>query len=326
MQTMKLPTGKLRYTLTNDYLFHIVFQKNKTILRGLIRSLLNLRDDEIVDIKLENPIHPGDNLNDKSIVLDLLITLNGDRKLNIEMQILNRKDWPERSLTYLSKSFDKLEAGDDYMNVMQTIHIGILDFTLFPDYPEFYAHYAMKNVNNDNIYSDKMLINVLDLTRMDLATDEDKKCGLLHWAKLFKAQTWEDIHMLVSSYKDIENIVDVMIEAMADKEVRMQCEARQRYERDQRSLYNLAIQEGRETGFKTGHAEGHAEGLAEGLAQGHTEGHAQGIIEGIEQGIATSIVMLQDSGIPKENAILQLMNHFQLSTEEAVSKMDSYWK
>ena len=124
--------------------------------------------------------------------------------------------------------------------------------------------------------------------------------------------------MLVSNYKDIENIVDVMIEAMADKEVRMQCEARQRYERDQRSLYNLAIQEGRETGFKTGHAEG--------LAQGHTEGHAQGIIEGIEQGIATSIVMLQDSGISKENAILQLMNHFQLSTEEAVSKMNSYWK
>lgn len=314
MQTTNLPTGKLTYTLTNDYLFHIVFQKNKTILRGLIRSLLNLRDDEIVDIKLENPIQPGDRINDKTIVLDLLITLNGDRKLNIEMQILNRKDWPERSLTYLSKSFDKLEVGDDYMNVMQTIHIGILDFTLFPEYPEFYAHYAMKNVNNDNIYSDKMLINVLDLTRMDLATDEDKECGLLHWAKLFKAQTWEDIHMLVSNYKDIENIVDVMIEAMADKEVRMQCEARQRYERDQRSLYNLAIREGRETGFKTGHAEGHA------------QGHSQGIIEGIEQGIATSIVMLQDSGISKENAILQLMNHFQLSTEEAVSKINSYWK
>ncbi len=284
--------------------------------------LFSWGNDEIVDIKLENPIHPGDNINDKSIVLDLLITLNGDRKLNIEMQILNRKDWPERSLTYLSKSFDKLEAGDDYVNVMQTIHIGILDFTLFPDYPEFYAHYAMKNINNDNIYSDKMLINVLDLTRMDLATDEDKECGLLHWAKLFKAQTWEDIHMLVSNYKDIENIVDVMIEAMADKEVRMQCEARQRYERDQRSLYNLAIREGHEEGFKTGHAKGHAQGLA----QGHTEGHAQGIIEGIEQGIATSIVMLQDSGISKENAILQLMNHFQLSTEEAVSKMDSYWK
>ena len=66
MQTTNLPTGKLTYTLTNDYLFHIVFQKNKTILRGLIRSLLNLRDNEIVDITLENPIQPGDRINDKT--------------------------------------------------------------------------------------------------------------------------------------------------------------------------------------------------------------------------------------------------------------------
>ena len=85
MQTMHLPTGKLRYTLTNDYLFHIVFQKNKKILRGLIRSLLNLQNEEIVDITLENRIQSGNNINDKSIVLDLLITLNGNRKLNIEM-------------------------------------------------------------------------------------------------------------------------------------------------------------------------------------------------------------------------------------------------
>ena len=317
MQTMNLPTGRLRYTLTNDYLFHIVFQKNKTILRGLIRSLLNLRDDEIVEIKLENPIYPGDNINDKSIVLDLLITLNGDRKLNIEMQVLNRKDWPERSLTYLSKSFDKLESGDDYLNVMPVIHIGILDFTLFPEYPEFYAHYAMKNVNNDNIYSDKMLINVLDLTRMDLATKEDEECGLLHWAKLFKAQTWEDIHMLVSSYKDIENIVDVMIEAMADKEVRMQCEARQRYDRDQRSLYNLAIREGRETGFK----EGHEDGFRVGHAEGHAEGHAMGLMEGVEG----SIHMLKEFGASKEQVLLQLTKQFSLSEEEAQAKIKACW-
>ena len=111
-------SGKLRYTLTNDYLFHIVLQKNRKILRGLIRSLLNLKNEEIVDIILENPITPGEAVNDKTVILDLFVILNNNKKINIEMQILNRKDWPERSLTYLSKSFDKLEAGDDYMNIM----------------------------------------------------------------------------------------------------------------------------------------------------------------------------------------------------------------
>ena len=171
-------SGKLRYTLTNDYLFHIVLQKNRKMLRGLIRSLLNLKNEEIVDIILENPITPGEAVNDKTVILDLFVILNNNKKINIEMQILNTKDWPERSLTYLCKSFDNLKEGQDYIDVMPAIHIGILDFTLFPDHPEFYAHYAMKNIINNNIYSDKLLLNVLDLNQIHLATDEDISCGL----------------------------------------------------------------------------------------------------------------------------------------------------
>ena len=80
MRKKELLTGKLCYTLTNDYLFHIVLQKNKKILRGLIRSLLNLKDEEIIDIVLENPITPGEIVNDKTVILDLLITLNNNKK------------------------------------------------------------------------------------------------------------------------------------------------------------------------------------------------------------------------------------------------------
>ena len=36
-------TGKLEYTLTNDYLFHVVMQKNEKVLKGLIGSLLGLK-------------------------------------------------------------------------------------------------------------------------------------------------------------------------------------------------------------------------------------------------------------------------------------------
>lgn len=79
MQKKSKQTGRLRYTLTNDYLFHIVFQRNKKILRGLVQSLLNLKSDEILDIILENPITPGETVNDKTIILDLFITLNNNK-------------------------------------------------------------------------------------------------------------------------------------------------------------------------------------------------------------------------------------------------------
>ena len=38
----------------------------------------------------------------------------------------------------------------------------------------------------------KNVLNVLELTKIELATDEDRLCGRDHWAKLFKAKTWED--------------------------------------------------------------------------------------------------------------------------------------
>lgn len=294
MHTKNLLTGKLPHTLTNDYLFHIVFQKNPKILRGLIQSLLNLKDEEIIDIRLENPITPGEKADDKTLILDLLITLNGNQKINIEMQVLNGKDWPERSLTYLCRSFDSLESGNDYINVMPVIHIGILDYTLFPEYPEFYAHYAMMNIINHNIYSDNLLLNVLDLTQINIATETDIVSGLKHWAQLFKATTWEEIHMLTANYKDLENIVDIVQEALADKDIRLQCEARDRYERDRASLYN----------------------------SGHREGHIAGLNEGIEK----AIHMMRAANVSKETTIAQLMKQFDLSEEKAFDKVNLYWK
>lgn len=243
-KTLLQSTGALRFTLTNDYLFHIVFQENMEILSGFLCCLLDLNPKQIVNIVLENPINPHDHIDDKEIVLDLIITLNNQQKINIEMQVINGSDWPERSLTYLCRSFDNLKHGQSYLAVMPTIHIGILDFTLFPEYPEFYAHYAMMNTQNHHIYSDKLLLNVLDLKQIHLATPKDIQSGLQKWAKLFKATTWEEIKMLATTDTTFENVANTLHRALADEDVRLRCEARERYERDRISLYASGQREG----------------------------------------------------------------------------------
>ncbi len=59
-KSLQQSTGALRFTLTNDYLFHIVFQENMDILRGLLCCLLRLKPEQILSIVLENPIDPHD--------------------------------------------------------------------------------------------------------------------------------------------------------------------------------------------------------------------------------------------------------------------------
>ena len=112
------------------------------------------------------------------------------------MQVVRQEYWPERSLSYLCRAYDSLYRGEEYGKAKRAIHIGILDFTLFKENPEFYASYKLLNVKNHHLFSDKFILNVLDLTKIELATDEDRLCEIDHWARLFKAKTWEDLRMI----------------------------------------------------------------------------------------------------------------------------------
>ncbi len=227
-------TGKLAYQLTNDYLFRAVMQKSNTALKGLICSLLHLKMEEITSAVISNPIELGDSIDQKTYILDIKVVLNDRVKLNIELQVLNQGNWPERSMEYLCRSFDQVARGRDYLEAMPVVQIGILDFTLFPEVPEFYATYKFMNVKNYWIYSDKVRISVVDLTQIGLATEEDKSYGIDQWARFFIASTWEEVKMMAKTSESMEEAVETIYRLLADEKVRSQCEAREDYYRQQR--------------------------------------------------------------------------------------------
>ena len=239
-----LPTGQIRYKLTNDYMFRAVFQENNNALKGLLYALLNLPKESIASAIIENPIELGKSIDDKTCILDLKITLNDQKILNIEMQVTDYGDWPERSLTYLCKAFDHLKSGDEYSMIHPTIHIGIIDFNLKNLTPEFYSEFLMSNTKNHEIYSDKFSLRVLNLKQLDLIREEQKD-DLYYWAKLFKATTWEEIKMLAEKNDYMGETVVTLHKMTEDEKIAEQCLARERYERDTLSIYRKGIREGR---------------------------------------------------------------------------------
>lgn len=99
-------TGKIPYSMTNDYMFRATVQKRPKILKGLISSLLHLNTTDIVSIEITNPILLGESIKDKGFVLDIHVCLNNNTMLDLEMQVVNEHNWPERSLSYLCRVFD----------------------------------------------------------------------------------------------------------------------------------------------------------------------------------------------------------------------------
>ena len=229
-------SGPVTIPMTNDYLFRALLQSNNRVLKGLICSLLHMAPKQIKSVTITNPIELGKAIDAKTLILDVKVLMNNDTTINLEMQVINEHNWPERSLTYLCRSFDSLNTGEAYLSVKPVIQISLLDFTLFPENPEFYATYRFLNEKNHMIYSDKLRISVLDLTRIDLATEEDRMYGIDHWAALFKSGTWEEIRMLAQENEDIREASGTIYQLTREEDIRQQCEAREDYYRRQRSM------------------------------------------------------------------------------------------
>lgn len=233
---LRSATGPIAIPMTNDYLFRAMLQRSNKVLRGLICSLLHLEPGQIQSAVITNPIELGAAIDEKTFILDVKIILNNKVIINLEMQVVNEYNWPERSLSYLCRAFNNLNPGEDYHKVKSVVQIGLLDFTLFPKHPEFYATYQFQNIKNHMVYSDKLRLSVVDLTHMELATEEDRQYHIDKWAALFKATTWEEIKMYAQKDEYLQEASDTIYQLSQNENIRLQCEAREEYYRRQRSV------------------------------------------------------------------------------------------
>ena len=229
-------TGIIAYNMTNDYMFRYILQKNEKVLRGLISSLLHLDPNSIKKLSIQNPVNLAEDISSKDFVMDIKVLMNDNSLINLEMQVNNEHNWKERSLSYLCRTFDHLYRGQDYEEALPVHHIGFLDFSLFPNYPEFYATYQLLNIKNHNLYSSKFSLSVVDLNQTKLASEEDKVYGIDYWAHLFKSKTWEELKMLAKDNEYLDAAANSLYEANADWMVRERCIARKLAERRERTL------------------------------------------------------------------------------------------
>lgn len=235
----KNATGKIDYGFRNDYMFRAVLQTSKKTLTGLASALLHIDPADVKSIEIQNPIELGKVYDEKEFILDISLLLNDDTYINLEMQVSNNHDWPERSLSYLCRSFDRLNRGQSYLDAKPVIHIGILDYTLFENAPEFYATYELQNIRTQQTYSRKLSLNVLDLTQIDRATEEDKCFGIDRWAVLFRTTTWEELRMITKNNEYVDDGAQVLLTMNSDQTIRDMCYFRERAEIEEKYRNDL---------------------------------------------------------------------------------------
>ena len=292
------------YDPTNDLLFKFVFgrEERKNITLQLINDILGRDgDDAFVDLQFRNTEFSPEKQSDKLGRLDIFGILNDGSRIDIEMQVINRRNMEKRTLFYWSHMylhFDTLRSGDDYGALKPAISINILRYNFLPqDNP--HAAYVLYNPKTQHRLTEDLEIHFLEIPKYKnkpvQSMDRIEK-WLAYFANKLDEKEKEELAMKDTAIKDAMQASDRYI---------MDDAAYREYIARESAIWDY------NSDLKANLAEGRAQGLAEGLAEGRAEGRAQGRAEGrAQEQERTALDMLRDN-----MDISLIMKYTKLSAE-----------
>ena len=74
---------------------------------------------------------------------------------------------------------------------------------------------------------------MVDLTKINLATEEDRMFGIDKWAALFKAKTWEELRMIAGNDEYLISACNSIFEHATEADIIKMCREREEYYLDQ---------------------------------------------------------------------------------------------
>ena len=276
-------------SLKEDYAFKEFFE-HVSVLKQFISDVTGIPLEEIRRVGLRSPFLRRRYRWEKLGILDVMVELNNDTKIDIEMQVEVQKYWHQRNLYYLAKMYtDDIRSGEDYSRLRRCITISILDFNLTED-PQCHSVYTLRDERGRE-YSRMFEVHIIELKKVPAREDP-----LLGWVRLFNARTQEDLRRLGMDSIRMKNAIEVLRDLNPGRRWRWLYESRLKARRDRQAREEYVRDEGR--------AEGRAEGITIGIQQGVSEGEARklvslvdGLRENMNVNLETACKML---GVSKE--------------------------
>ncbi len=237
-----------------DYVFKRIFGYvgNEEITENLLNSIL---ENKISKIELDkNPILEKDLLNDKIGILDIKAKADNNVNINIEMQIVDKKNIEKRLLYYWSKMYiQNIKEGEDYEKLEKTIVILFADYKLekLKDIKKYITQWNIREKENKCV----VLTNVFEIYIIEIEKYKERaeQEELDTWVKFLKNP---EVITMNEKNKSVEKAKKILEEISSDERERYLAELRQKYIMDQKAVADAGYDKGVERGIKQGREEG----------------------------------------------------------------------
>ncbi|PEB54615.1 ATPase [Bacillus sp. AFS098217] len=249
----------LRVDFAFKQLFGVV--GNEEILINFLNAVLHSSLEEtITSLRIEDPHLPMEHEDDKLSILDLRATLDNGIKVNIEIQVRDKKDMKERSLYYWANIYgSQLEKGMAYEALRKTICINLVDFIMYSHKEGFHTKGQFKDDDTDMVICDHLEIHFIEIPKIAKEWKGQRlnpwEDTLTRWLLLFPAHEDEELTKTLEAIameKDpaLKQAMQKWEYMSSDPSFRRGYEAREKEIRDRQSEIEFAIEKGIEEGAK----------------------------------------------------------------------------
>ena len=254
----------------NDVVFQRLFNKdNQKITKAFAEAML---DEKIHHMTInEDKELLSDTLDKKTGILDLQIDVNNTEKVDVEVQLVERSNLPERLLFYFSKLYLKgIGKGEDYRIAKRVVLIAIIDYNLKIEIEDKKMETIWQIVEKNHpktILTNKFEIHILELEKVKEEYKKNKDNKKAQWLLFLDDPETKEVKEIMEKNEDVKEAVIEVRKLSQDEQLQREAELREKAIMDEKAIYQAGLDNGKEEG----RAEGHEEGRAEGEKIGHTK-------------------------------------------------------
>ena len=162
------------------------------------------------------------------------------------MQSTGTTHFRNRALYYWSKLYtSQIKESVDYETLLPTIGINILDFTLFPELPEYHNFFVItEGKKREYTLTDHLIIHFLEIPKIKGRGISSKITNWLLYLKS-EGQDKDMLKILLESDEDLKSAHEVYKAFNEDEMLREHALAREKTKRDNRHKQTMAREEGK---------------------------------------------------------------------------------
>ena len=239
------------YNPMNDVLFKFIFGKDerKNITIDLLNAILNRTGKQAIkDIQFKNSEIVPYYEDDKLTRLDIFCITEDETKIDVEVQLINKKDMERRSLFYWSQMYLMgLNKGDDYITLNPAITINILGHKIFPNEP-LHSMYSIYNIETGRRLNEDLELHFLEIPKFQkkpIGEMTRMERWLAYFSNKLDTEEMEELVMSDATIKKAVNDTDIF---MMDFEERLKYINRQMSIMDYNTDMRVPREEGRTAG------------------------------------------------------------------------------